>query len=241
MQITLQIVPLKLTRHSDRTSILTAYSRENGTMGFAVPAGAGVGARRRRALLMPLNPLEVVATLRPGSELATFREPRPLMALHTVLTDPLRVSTVMFLAEALLAVLRQSEGDPRVFDFIVDAMERLNDPLTPTANFHLTFLTRLAAILGIAPDTGGYRPGMVFDMADGCFRLSAALHGHTLSPAESAAVERLSRICWDNMRAYKFTRAERAAVLDSILEYYTLHLANLSSMKSPAVLRALLQ
>lgn len=241
MQITMQIIPLRLTSHSDRTSILTAYSRENGTMGFAVPAGSGVGARRRRALLMPLNPLEVVATLRPGSDLATFREPRPLMALHTILGDPLRTSTVMFLAEALLAILRQSDADSHVFDFIVDAVERLNDPLTPTGNFHLTFLTRLAAILGIAPDAGNYRSGMVFDMADGCFRQSAALHGHTLSPSESAAVERLSRITWANMGAFKFTRAERAAVLDRIMEYYTLHLANLSSLKSPAILRTLLQ
>lgn len=240
MEITTRIIPLKLTKHSDRTSILTAFSRDLGTVGFAVPAGSGAGAQRRRALLMALNPLEVVATVRPGRELHTFREPRALMPLHGVLSDPVRGAVAMFLSEVLAVVLRQSEGDPLVFDFIVDAMRRLNDGEVAVGNFHLTFLIRLSAILGIAPDVESYRPGMVFDMLDGCFRRSAPLHGHYLSPEQSAAAERLFRISWENMHIYRFARAQRSEALDLILEYYTLHLANLQTLKSPAVLKQLL-
>lgn len=241
MDTKLTILPLKLTQHSDRASILTAYSRESGAMGFVVPIGSGNAARRRKALLMPLSPLEVIASVKAGRDLATFREPRALMPLHIVSADPIRMSLVMFLSEVLQAILRNSDGDATTFDFIVDAMARLNDPTTPTANFHLTFLTHLAEISGIAPDVSEYRPGMVFDMLDGCFRQSAALHGKSLGTIESAAVAHLLRINWDNMIHYKYTREQRATLLDGILEYYTLHLANLSNLKSPSILRELLR
>lgn len=225
-------MPLRVTPYSDNRAILSAYSREAGAVAFAVPM-------KRRGLFHPLAVLEVEASVTPGREVHTLREARPLLVLHTVMADPVRSALTMFLAETLQVILRQGEGDAGVFDFIADAMARLNDERTPTGNFHLTFLVRLASILGIAPDCGDYRPGRVFDMIDARFRESAPLHGKALDPAESAAAERLSRISWENMGRYRFTRAQRAAALRGILEYYTLHYANLTALRSPDVLEAL--
>ncbi len=239
MNRTLTILPLRLTPHSDRTSILQAYSREIGAVSFAVPAGSGAGAARRRALLQPLTPLEVEASIRPGRELHTFKEPRPLLTLHTIQAEPERRAVAMFLAEALQIILRQAEADGPTFDFIVDAVGRLNNPEVAPANFHLTFLTGLAVLLGIAPDAANYRPGMVFDMLDGTFRTSAAIHGHCLSPAASAAAATLLRLDWQNMSRLRMPAAVRAEALERILEYYTLHYANLSAMHSPAILHTI--
>ncbi len=239
MNRTLHILPLRLTPHSDKTSLLSAFSRELGTISFAVPAGSGRGATRRRALLSILTPLEVEASIRPGREVHTFKEPRALMPLHLVQIDPVRAALAMFLAEALLPILRQNEGDPLVFDYIVDAMRRLNDEATPPANFHIAFLVGLASLLGIAPDAGNFRHGRVFDMIDACFRSSAPLHGRALSPQESLAAERLMRMTWHNMGRYRYSASQRAAALGRVLEYFTLHHANLSSLKSPAVLHTL--
>lgn len=239
MNRTLMILPLRLTPHSDRTSILQAYSREIGAVNFAVPAGSGAGAARRRALLQPLTPLEVEASIRPGRELHTFKEPRPLLTLHTIQAEPERRAVAMFLAEALQIILRQAEADGPTFDFIVDAVGRLNNPEVAPANFHLTFLTGLAVLLGIAPDAANYRPGMVFDMLDGTFRASAAIHGHCLSPAASAAAATLLRLDWQNMSRLRMPAAVRAEALERILEYYTLHYANLSAMHSPAILHTI--
>lgn len=233
MNQTLHIMPLRLTPHSDKTSILSAYSRELGAVAFAV-------SPKRRGLLHPLSVLEVEASVKPGRDVHTFKDARPLLVLHTVMMDPVRGALTMFLAEALQVILRQSEGDALVFDFISEAMARLNDEGTSVGNFHLTFLVRLASILGIAPDCGDYRPGRVFDMVDARFRESAPLHGQALGPAESQAAERLSRISWENMGRYRFTRRQRASALRGILEYYSLHYANLMALKSPSVLEALM-
>lgn len=241
MNKTLHIIPLRLTPHSDRTSILQAYSRESGAVSFAIPEGNGRLAARRRALLQPLTPLEVEASIRPGRDVHTFREPRALMALHSIMASPERRAVAMFTAEVLQALLRQGDADALTFDYIVDAIGRLNNPEVSPSNFHLTFLIGLAVMLGISPDPADYRPGRVFDMIDGRFRPTAALHGHTLSSAESAAAAVLLRINWTNMERFRMSAPQRAAALERILEYYTLHYANLSSLKSPSILREVLR
>ncbi len=240
MQKILNIIPLRLTPHSDRTSILQAYSLEMGSVSFAVPAGKGPGATRRRALLQPLTPLEVEAQIYPGRELHTFREPRARVQIHTVLTHPERAAVAMFIAEVLQNLLRQSDADAPTFHYIERAIEQLNDPSVPVANFALMFLRGLTVCMGIEPDCHGYRPGMLFDMIDGCFRGSAALHGHSLSAVASEAAAWLMRMSWRNHWRFRFSTADRREALDRILEYYSLHFAPLTNLKSPAVLHQLL-
>lgn len=240
MQKTLKILPLRLISHSDRTSILNAYSREMGRVSFAVASGSGAGAARRRALLMPLNPVEVVASVRGGSELMTFREPRALMPLHIIMSSPVRSAVALFMAEVLERVLRQAESEPLLFDFLIDAISRLNSEETAPANFHLCFMIRLASMLGIAPDCSEYVPGMVFDMTGGIFRASMPVgNSRVLSAADSAVAERFLRMNWDNQAAYRLDRNRRNEVLEFILDYYSLHLADLSALRSPAILHSL--
>lgn len=241
MQKKLNLLPLRLTPHSDRTSILQAYSLEMGAISFVVPAGSGSGASRRRALLQPLTPLEVEATIRPGKELHTFREPRAKVHLHTILMSAKRSAMVMFLAEVLQTLLRQAGADAGTYYYIEGAVESLNDPAVSVSNFGLMFMRGLSTMLGIEPDGGDYRAGMLFDMVDGCFRQSAALHGHSLSVAESAAAALLLRMTWNNQGRFRFSAAERRAALERILEYYTIHYAPLTGLKSPAVLHELLR
>ena len=164
MYRTLNILPLRIVQYSDKTSLLSAFSRELGTISFAIPAGNGPSAARRRALLSILTPLEVEASIRPGRDVHSFKEPRALLALHLVQTDPVRASLAMFIAEVLQPILRQNEGDALIFDYIVNAMARLNDKSVATANFHIAFLVGLATLLGIAPNSGDFCRGKVFDM-----------------------------------------------------------------------------
>ena len=235
----ISIIPLRITPYNDRNSILAAYSRELGRISFLLPSGAGREAQRRRALVRPLCPVQCVASIAPGREVAVMREPQPLFVAQNLLCDPLRATMAIFLADALCAVLRQSESEPLLFNFVVDAARRLNDPSTPVANFHLAFLMKLGQFVGIAPDGGTWREGYVFDMLDAVFRPSAPMHGNWLEPTEAQALERLSRIDWDTMHRYKYTRAQRARVLDLILDFYTLHHVNLRQLRSLPVLRDL--
>lgn len=239
MNRNLTLIPLRITPYSDKNSILSAYSREMGRVSCLLPAGAGREAQRRRALLMPLCPVRCQVAVSPGRDVFPMREPVAWPPLPLLSADPLRCAVALFLAEVLRAVLRQSESEPALFDFIAESAVRLNDPSVSVPNFHIVFLLRLLDYLGVAPDLGGYHGGMVFDMVDACYRTAAPLHGKFLMPDESTALARLARIDWRNSHLYKYTRAQRARVLDLILQYFSLHVVSLSGLKSVEVLREL--
>lgn len=240
MKRQLHLIALRTIRHSDRNSILTAYTLEAGRMAFALPAGAGREAARRRALLMPLSIVECVADIKPGREVHIMHEPRIAVPLLSVRAHPVKSALAMFTAELLGAVLRDGPPDSILYNYITGAIAILETlPPHGLANFHIWFLYSLGRSLGIEPDTSAYRPGLFFDMIDGCFRLSPPLHRHYLSPSESNMVAILGRMTPANMHLFRMSRSERNDLLDGILKYYSLHHVGLNNLKGLDVLREL--
>lgn len=235
---TLTFIALRTVKYNDRNSILSGYSREEGPVSLLVPAGTGREAVRVRALTTPLSVVECEATRRPGRDLYRLSSPRACLVTPNLLTDPARCMTAQFLAEVLSVVLREGQAEERLFDFLTDSITVLDTAPHP-ANFHLAFLVGLAAIIGIAPDVTGYRPGSVFDMKEGVFRLTHPLHRHFLSGEDSEAMFKISRISYSNMEHFRLTRDERNRALDTILDYYTMHYAPLGNLQSLSILRSL--
>ena len=236
----MQFIALRMVRHNDRHSILSAYSAECGRVAFAISAGGGREAVRRRALFMPLSIVECVADVKPGREVSLMHEPRALAPLIGLRSNPIKSSIAMFLAEVLGVVLRDGPPDDILYKYVSSSIEILDAlPVDRTANFHICFLWGLGRFIGIEPDTAGYSSGMIFDMQDGRFRMSAPLHPNYLDSARSAAVAAVSRMTYVNMHRFRMSRAERNEILDGILRYYSLHYAGLQSMRSLEVLREL--
>ncbi len=237
----LHLVALKTTKYSDTRTILSAYSREYGRVSFTLPAGSGRAAARIRALTMPLGVIECVGEWRPGREIMPMRQPVQSIALTTLHSDPVKQMLSMFIAELLAAVLRESDPDPALYDYIVAGIRILDEAdARRTANFHICFLFNLGRHLGIEPDVSTYSLGSVFDIADGRWRMSAPVAGSYLPPDEADVVYRLSRMTFANMHCFRFNRCERNAILDVIMDYYSTHYVSLRRLHSLDILRTML-
>lgn len=235
----LHCIALRTIKYNDKHSILSVYSLEMGRLSFLISAGNGREANRRRALFMPLSIFECVASIKPGRELHTMRDPRVLVPLHGLHSHPIKGAVSMFIAEVLNTVLRESQSDSATFAFLADAITRFDVEADGIANYHLCFLYRLGRFIGIEPDISSYQKGAVFDMQEGRFRMTPPLHHKYLNADDAAVLAMLSRITFDNMRFYKFNRNQRNDLLDKILEYYTIHYSSLSQTQSLDVLRCL--
>ena len=64
----LNCIALRTVRYSDRNSILSVYTLQQGRMSLLVPAGTGKAAARLRALLMPLGRFDCVADIRTATD-----------------------------------------------------------------------------------------------------------------------------------------------------------------------------
>lgn len=239
MYSTLHCIALRTVRHTDTTSLLSVWSREAGRLTLAMPASNSREARRRRALTTPLATFECVCRMQPGREVLQVRDLAPCPGTIAYDSNPLKGMTAMFLAEALDLLLRRTDSDPTLSDYLFNAVSAFGRPMRPAAaaNFHLVFLFRLATPLGVGPDTTQWQPGMVFDMRDATFRPTPPMHTDYLTPSEAAFAATLARTTFANMHRLVLSHTQRNAILDIILRYYALHLAPLTTLKSLQVLR----
>lgn len=229
---------LRTVKYDDRRSIVAAWSVERGRVAFLVPDGAGREARRRRALMMPLCLFEGECDVRPGRELLSIRDLRPLAVLPDLAGEPMKVVVAMFVAEVLERVLRQAAPDAVLSEFLFRSVALL-DALPPgraVANFPVVFLFKLGSFLGIEPDCGEAARGRIFDMREGRFRRSAPTSGRWLDAGEARWVRVLHAMSLERAGRLRMGVETRRHVLDRVLEYYSMHLVSMAGLHSPDVL-----
>ena len=239
---TLQAIVLNCIRHSDRASVMTVYTPTRACLPLIVPAGSSARSRTKASVRMPLALVEFNCNIKPGAGLL-----RPsaltLRAPYTSLYfNPVKSASGMFIAEFLTRLLRDTPPDPQLFAYIEGSL-RLLDSLPGSgsgsiANFHLTFLSALTSLLGIAPDISTYSPGRIFDMRAGLYTSLHPGHPDVLMGMEATLPLTLSRLNYSNMHRLRLSRQQRRSLLDGLLKYYAIHLPATGSLRSPHVLEA---
>lgn len=233
----IECIALRTTKLSDSKNLLSVWESTRGRLTLAMPAGKSREALRRRALTSPLGLFTAVASIKPGQEIYSVRDVAVLPGTLAAEGSPVKNMTAMFVAEVLDLLLRRTEPEERLSQFLfgsVQALAALQHPHA-VASFHLIFLYRLAYFIGIQPSLDD--EGAVFDLRSGRFRPSRPLHGDFLEGRECTVLRVLARARYNNAHALPFNSHIRAKILDYILKYYELHLCGLDSLKSLDILR----
>ena len=144
----LRCIALRKVRYNDRHNILTVYTREHGRLSLLVSAGQGRSATRVKALTQPLGIFDCVADLRPNRDILTIRDVSARLSPSAM--NPLKSTLALFIADTLAALLRESQPDRNLFDFIEQSARTLEGVDAPSAaNFHICFLMRLQHFLSL--------------------------------------------------------------------------------------------
>ncbi|MDE6368082.1 MAG: DNA repair protein RecO C-terminal domain-containing protein [Muribaculaceae bacterium] len=230
---TLHCIALRTIKYSDSRSILSAWSAERGYVSFAMPAGKGREASRRRALTMPLAAFEGVCDIRGDRDVIFIRDLKPMQVGMAMISDPAKLAMALFLAEIFEKLLRNSTHDDALSLTVFDTVDALNRAgARGVANFALWTLYRLTVPLGIEPDMSDWQPKALFDLEAARWRLSLPSSSVAVTGDEAKAVRLLSRLTRDNIERVRLTRADRRALLDGLLHYYDLHYCKLTPLHS---------
>lgn len=233
-------IVLSLVRHNDRTSILNLYTLERGYASAAIPASGGKSSRLRSAAVMPLSQIELSVAGRAGTGVVPRGSGISLTCPYrTLYFHPVKNALAMFLAEFLGRFLRESDSDEALFRYISQSLQLLDVMEDNLGNFHLTFLSGLAAFAGIMPDVQDYSRHAVFDLRAGRYTLSLPPHNDILRGREASLPLLLSRLTFANQSRVRLSRSQRAAILNGILSYYSLHFPGMKSLRSPEILASL--
>jgi DNA repair protein RecO (recombination protein O) len=225
--------------YNDTYSIIHIYTEDYGRTSYMAARSRGKKSAVTKALFMPLSILEMEVEHLNKREIHRIREAKRCFPLNRLFSDPVKNALALFVAEVLFRVTRETEADPRLFDYLCHSIHLLEDAGRGVANFHFVFLLRLLHYLGFAPNIESYSEESYFDMQNGVFTNRPPLHPHYLSREESRFFIRLFRITYENMSLYSFSRRERVNVLHKILTYYRLHLPDFPELKSLPILQSI--
>ncbi len=230
-------IVLQTIRHNDRNNIVTLFTAERGRISCLCPTGTSRAARLRRARMAPLAVVETEINFRAGRELQFLGDIAAPMPWRNLYFDPVKGAMTTFISEFLNRLLRTSESDLPMWNYLLHAIGALDALQRGMANYHLVFLLRLLRFAGIEPDMSTFRPDRYFDLRGGIFTDMVPLHRDFLMPADACRIQLLLRMNFRNLHLFKFNVDERRHILGILLRYYSLHLPMPSDFTSLEILR----
>lgn len=144
MLTTTDAIILSLQPQSDKAHVLHAYTRAGGRINYKV---YGLGRKHAIGMYAPLSIVQITAN-HDANKPPTVKETTPL-SIFNFQFSPHKRAIALFLGEVLYHVLRHPMQDEPMYDFIVQAVQQLDETDEPQ-NFHLQFLVDFAAKLGFA-------------------------------------------------------------------------------------------
>ncbi len=229
---TTRAVVLRTFKHSDKGTVLKAYTEAFGIRSYMVRTGSRKD--RREAALQPLSRVELVVTESGDKEMHAVREIRVSMPYLRLHVDHERGLLALFTQEVLYRTLREESQDPALFAFVMQVLESM-DSNAELANYPLVLLVELSRHLGICPAPPGPGEGR-FDLREGCFFAGDAQHDLCLTAEVSTAFAHLL----SSDSGHPTTRIPavvRRSLLDGLLTYYRLHVEGFGELRSVEVLR----
>lgn len=239
MQIKTTGIVLHSVKYSDSANIITMYTRQFGRVAYMV---YGVNKKKsvcRAALLQPLSLVEIDVFHVPNKEIQRIKEIRIAYPFAGIPYDAFKNAIALFVSEVLFRTLRQTECDESLFQFLENSIQQLDCCTNGVSNFHLVFMLNLTLYLGFEPNRDSNSALHYFDLLNGAFLSEKPLHIHYLKPDVSVDIAALMQTDYTNMHHLNFTRKRRTEILETLVEYFRLHVPDFYGLHSLAVMKNL--
>ena len=230
-------VVLSTVKYGDSGMVVQMLTNRYGRQSYMVQ---GVRSSRGRgskmALFQPLFILEFEGLESSHSDLHKMREVQNGVVFKSIPYDIRKSTMALFMAEVLYRLVGESEANEPLFDFIYNSVCVLDEIEEGVANFHLWFLANLSRYLGYFPGNE-HQKGCYFDMREGVYTRTMPLHNQTMNEEEAELLRDLTECDLDCLGEIPLNREQRVAILSRLVEYYTIHLDAIRSVRSIEILQ----
>jgi DNA repair protein RecO (recombination protein O) len=225
-------------KYSETSLVAHLLTKEMGVKAFMIKGLRSKNSKTSVALFDYMNVLDVIASQRNASELLTIREVGFSENSSFQSLDVYKNSILLFIAEFIHKILTNPGTDAALYQFVSHAVSYFVHSERQIPDFHLWFITRFAAFLGINP-IDNYEPKCsIFSIQQARFiPISMPVEG-TFTESSSRILHRYLNLsaehCGKNMESLNL----RNQYLDEMLFYYRFHLEHFSGLKSHEILKS---
>ncbi len=230
-------VVLHTLKYGDSSMVVHLLTDTHGRQSYlaqGIRSGRGHGSKMAR--FQPMFALEFEGATSSRMEMHRFREIRSGILLQNLPFDVRRSTIALFMAEVLYRLVRESEPNEPLFDFVWESVGALDTIEEGVANFHLWFLAHLSRFLGFFPGND-YAAGHWFDAREGLYTPLRPSHSVLLSPENARILNDLIDCDVRCLGEIGLNRAQRTDFLHELLVYYAYHLDAIRAVQSIRILQ----
>lgn len=231
---------LHVSRYSDSSAIVKIFTEQAGLQSFIVRSLFSRNARIKPALFGHLTLLDLVVDNKPGRSLQYIREASLNRPFHEITDDMVRSSILLFINEVLYKSVKEEEANQSLFDFIENSLHYLNDPAIPVNSFHLLFLVRLSEHLGFGPIHSLTGEGDYFDLLSGLADVNDPGHTYIISGEPLRLLKEISLMDYPGLVNFSAPRFVRLQLLNSMVDFFRIHLPEMTELKSVKILHEIM-
>ena len=233
MLVKTKAIVLSSIKYQEKSLIVKCFTLSDGLKSYFVQSAySGKKTNPKIAYFQPLTLLEIEANHKNKGTLDHFKEIKLATAYHTINTDIVKSTIVIFLSEMLHHSIHEEEKNEDLFTFLETALIWL-DTNEEISNFHLILLLETTKFLGFYPDNSENNFNF-FEMVDGIF--SPFQGTNCLNEHETFLFKKLINLKFDSDQKV-FAGIERQILLKTLLDYYSIHLGGFKKPKSLDVLK----
>ena len=230
-------VVLNTIKYGDKGLVVQMLTSSFGRQSYMVQGLGSRGARgSRAALFQPLFALEFEGLEFSKMQMHRFSEVHAGIVLRSIPFDVKKSTIALFMAEVLHRLVKESEANEMLFDFVWGSIEALDVADEGVANFHLWFLSNLCRFLGFSPGNE-YMANGWFDMAEGLYTTTEPPKRMAMSPQNALILRDMLECDVRYLAEVGLNRAQRVDFLDALLAYYAYHLDTINSVQSVKILQ----
>ena len=224
-------IVLSKVKYGDHDLILKCYTLSDGLVSYFLRGVLNSKSKGKQlAYYQLLGILDLVEYKKANSELRFIREVKPLGPFHSLHSNVIKGSVVMFLAEMLSSVLREEEANHHLFQYLETSINWLEQE-EHFANFHLLFLLNLTKFLGFYPESINASTKTSFDLETGKF-VDQSHSRYVIDGENFQILKSLLGINFDALNEIKISANQRQSFLKMLLLYYQLHLGSFRNPRS---------
>ncbi len=233
MQIKTKAIVISSLKYQEKSLIVKCFTLSDGLKSYFVrDAFSSRKSNQKIAYFQPLSILEIEAIHKNKGTLESFKEIKIASPFHSIHSDVVKSTIVMFVSEILNTSIQEEEKNEALFYFLETALTWL-DNHHEISNFHLILLLEITKYLGFYPDTANME-NRFFEMTEGVFSPFHAIS--SLTEHETILFKKLIDLKFDNNQK-SFHVIERQLLLKILIDYYSFHLDGFRKPKSIEVLK----
>jgi len=230
-------IALYQIKYSDSGIIVQFFTRKFGRISCIIRGMRNRKSGKHNVLFQPLSILDISLYYKPSREIQIIKDFSVSYTPADIYLNVKKGSVAIFMGEVLTSVLREESPNEALFSFLENSIIIYDKCSEGYANYHLSFMAILCSYLGFEPVKSMTCGIKYFDMINGSFVFSPPDHKQYASAAISEILITLFSSNLEKANELILTGSLRNQVLDTLMNYFSLHLPGLKKINSLEVLR----